>query len=60
MKPRVMPIGDSTLGLPLQLTPRVQCPICLFEAHVEEAQIEPETPPGLRGFECNGDFCGPG
>ena len=32
-----VPIGDSTLGLPLQLTPRVQRPIRLFETHVEEA-----------------------
>jgi hypothetical protein len=37
MMPRVGPIGDSTLALPLQLTPRVQCPICLFETHVSEA-----------------------
>ena len=35
---RVVPIGDRTLGLPLQLTPKVQRPICLFETHVEEAQ----------------------
>ena len=35
---RVVPTGDRTLGLPLQLTPKVQRPICLFETHVEEAQ----------------------
>jgi hypothetical protein len=27
MMPRVVPIGDCTLGLPLQLTPKVQRPI---------------------------------
>jgi hypothetical protein len=38
MMPRAVPVGDCTLGLPLQLTPKVQRPICFFETHVEEAQ----------------------
>jgi hypothetical protein len=39
MMPRVVAIGDCTLGLTLQLTPKVQRPICLFETHGEEQGI---------------------